>query len=75
MPVYVYDLGVGIVAKTRDEAWEILRPISEKLDTIDVEGESTTDGPVEYTEEDWANLLAMMPELKKPPITARKYGK
>lgn len=45
VPVWEYQLGVFVAAADEQAAWEVVRPISEALDRIDVEGDSSTDGP------------------------------
>ena len=45
MPVYEYSFGVYVEADNEQEAWEKVRPISEKLDEIDVEHDSAVEGP------------------------------
>jgi hypothetical protein len=47
MPVYEYQFGVYIEAESIDDAWEKVRPISEALDILDIEGQSATEGPWE----------------------------
>ena len=45
--VFEYEFGVFVRAESASEAWEKVRAISEKLDAIDYNGESTIDGPYE----------------------------
>lgn len=45
MPVYEYSFGVYVEADNEQAAWERVRPVSEKLDEIDVEGDSAVEGP------------------------------
>ena len=47
MPFYVYEFGVKVEADNEAKAWELVRKVSEALDTIDCEGESVVDGPIE----------------------------
>jgi hypothetical protein len=47
MPVYEYTFGVYVEAEDEQDAWEKVRPISEALDKIDVEGDSASEGPNE----------------------------
>jgi hypothetical protein len=45
VPVWEYTFGVFVAAADEQAAWEIVRPISEALDAIDVEGDSSVEGP------------------------------
>ncbi len=49
MNIYEYQFGVYVEADNEQDAWEQVRAISEALDGIDVEGDSTTQGPDELT--------------------------
>lgn len=43
--IYEYTFGVYVEADNEQDAWEKVRAVSETLDTIDVEGDSVTEGP------------------------------
>ena len=45
--VYEYEFGVLVKADSKEEAWKKVREISEKLDSIDYEGNSSVSGPFE----------------------------
>ena len=47
--IYEYTFGVWVEAEDEQAAWEKVRAISEALDAVDLEGDSTTDGPSELT--------------------------
>lgn len=49
MTIYEYQFGVYVEAEDEQAAWEKVRAISEALDAVDVEGDSTTEGPSEVT--------------------------
>lgn len=57
MPIYEYQFGVAVEAPDEATAWEMVRPISEALDALDVEGDSTTDGPFDRT--DWSTNIIL----------------
>lgn len=46
MPIYEFEFGVYVKAADEQEAWEKVRPVAEALDKLDVEGDSSVDGPV-----------------------------
>jgi len=45
MNIYEYQFGVFVEADSEQDAWEKVRVVSETLDRIDVEGDSTMEGP------------------------------
>ncbi len=47
MPVYEYEFGVFVRADDEQAAWEQVRAISEALDKVDIEGDSSVEGPNE----------------------------
>ena len=49
--VFEYQFGVFVRAKDEQEAWELVRPISEALDALDIEGQSAVEGPWDRTKE------------------------
>lgn len=51
MPIFEYEFGVFVRAENADEAWEKVREVSEKLDEIDYESDSSTELVNEYTDE------------------------
>lgn len=50
MTIYEYEFGVFVEADNEQDAWEKVREISEALDEIDVENDSTVEGPFEVKE-------------------------
>lgn len=50
MAVYEYTFGVYVRAEDEAKAWEKVREISQRLDDIDIEGDSAVEGPTEIPE-------------------------
>lgn len=48
--IYEYQFGVYVRAEDEAEAWELVRPVSEALDSLDIEGDSVVEGPWEHPE-------------------------
>ena len=52
MTIYEYQFGVYVEADNEQDAWEKVREVSERLDSIDIEGDSVTDGPREVDKDE-----------------------
>ena len=46
---YEYQFGVYVDADSPEDAWEMVREVSETLDKIDAEGPSVVEGPFPVT--------------------------
>ncbi len=65
MKIYEYQFGVYVEADNEQDAWEQVREISEALDGIDVEGDSTTQGPMLVNDQQSSEVV------KKPASSER----
>ncbi len=52
MPRYEFEFGVFVDADNEKDAWAKVRIVSEHLDKIDAEGDSTVEGPILVPEDE-----------------------
>lgn len=57
MPIYEFQFGVYVQASDEQAARDSVREISKKLDEIDVEGDSTLNGPFNVRDTEIRDLL------------------